>query len=144
MIEIPNIDWAVLQNGFTALLVVATIAQALADRMAVTRALHEIRQALDDEDETLPENIEGPLEANVVYPEFRPPPAPAPGEAEAGEVLHLLSMMRHALSTGKQHQINRFRPRFEAISWMAVPTTVEECDEMMSWIRANKGKANGR
>ena len=33
MIEIPHIDWQALQNGFTALLVAATIIQALADRI---------------------------------------------------------------------------------------------------------------
>ena len=134
MIEIPHIDWQALQNGFTVLLVGATIAQALADRMTVTRALRDLKDMLDDEVETLPENIEGPLEANVIYPEFRP--APAPQGPEVDQALHLLSMMRHALATGKPHQIERFRPRLEAAG-IPVPDSVEHCDVMM---RALRGK----
>ncbi len=134
MIEIPHIDWFALQNGFTALLVGATLLQMVMDRLAVDRAFNRLVQALDDEDETLPENIEGPLEANVVYPEFRP--APAPEGPEVDQALHLLSMMRHALATGKQHQIDRFRPRLEEAG-VPIPVSVEHCDTLM---RALRGK----
>lgn len=133
MIENLHVNWQFLQNGFTALLVFATLLQMAYERAWGYAVDDRLREMLE-EDDLLPENIEGPLEANVVYPEFRP--APVPQDADTSKALHLLSMMRHALDSGKAHQVERFRPRLEEAG-IPIPESVEHCDTMM---RALRGK----